>query len=415
MRYIGIIKLLVLCLTLLFFTGCMINTVKPETVIGNLENQEDINQNSNNPQSSSTGPVEEPVIEDTEEPGTVYPQKWATGDGTAENPWANDCIQKAYDFVPDGGTIFLKAGSYQLAGALTISKAINIIGEGMGRTIVRTSTTFGFKVRNDYCTIKGMTIDGDAQPDGEDFMCINIQDCDYIILEDIEAKNSYTGIQPFRVNHSLFKNIYTHHNEHEGIHPISDTAGRGIYNTFQNIYAWENASSGFDGGRAGTNPSFNTYDNLHCWDNGRHGIAINYEIGIVLSNSSASGNGVNGIYLRNLEDSTINNCLVTLNVADGMLLSTDVKNVNFTNVIVKNNKTGINIYNSSGLVFTSCQSYDDRDTPLQAYGIELTGANTNISLVNCKLTPNKEGEIYNPAGVAVKIITEKMFAEFLAL
>jgi len=40
MRYIGIIILLVLCLTLLLLTGCKVNTGIPETAIGNLENQE---------------------------------------------------------------------------------------------------------------------------------------------------------------------------------------------------------------------------------------------------------------------------------------------------------------------------------------------------------------------------------------
>jgi hypothetical protein len=53
MRYIGIIILLVLCLTLLLLTGCIVNTVIPETASGNLENQEN---------------TEEPVIENTEEP-----------------------------------------------------------------------------------------------------------------------------------------------------------------------------------------------------------------------------------------------------------------------------------------------------------------------------------------------------------
>jgi hypothetical protein len=78
---------------------------------------------------------------------------------------------------------------------------------------------------------------------------------------------------------------------------------------------------------------------------------------------------------------------------------------------VKNNKTGINIYNSSELVFTSCQSYDDRATPLQDYGIQLAETNTGISILNCKLLPNKYGDIYNPNGVAVEVITENMLAK----
>jgi hypothetical protein len=40
MRYIGIIILLVFCLTLLLLTGCVVNTVISETTSGNLENQE---------------------------------------------------------------------------------------------------------------------------------------------------------------------------------------------------------------------------------------------------------------------------------------------------------------------------------------------------------------------------------------
>jgi hypothetical protein len=55
----------------------------------------------------------------------------------------------------------------------------------------------------------------------------------------------------------------------------------------------------------------------------------------------------------------------------------------------------------------------DRDTPLQLYGIELYGTNTGISLLNCKLTPNATGEIYNPAGAVLTVITEKR--EFLLL
>jgi len=73
MRYTGIIILLVLCLTLLLLNGCMVNTVIAETTSGNLENQEDINQSSNNFQSSSTGWVQEP----TEEPETANSQKWS--------------------------------------------------------------------------------------------------------------------------------------------------------------------------------------------------------------------------------------------------------------------------------------------------------------------------------------------------
>jgi hypothetical protein len=86
---------------------------------------------------------------------------------------------------------------------------------------------------------------------------------------------------------------------------------------------------------------------------------------------------------------------------------------------VKNNNvsdttnSGIKVTDSSGIKFTSCQSYDDRETPLQDYGIYLYGTNTGISLLNCKLTPNELGDIYNPYSVAIVVITEKR--EFLLM
>jgi hypothetical protein len=81
---------------------------------------------------------------------------------------------------------------------------------------------------------------------------------------------------------------------------------------------------------------------------------------------------------------------------------------------VKNNGDGIIIKNCINTTLTTCQSYDDRDTPLQYYGLGLYATNTGINLLDCKLSPNKSGDIYNPNGVAVavKVITEKMLAKF---
>ena len=401
------------------FTDCTINTVKPKQASGNLEKNADINQSSNNSKGSSTGSVEEPVIADTEEPGTVYPQKWATGDGTVGDPWADSCIEDAYTACPTGGTIFLRAGYYQLAGVVRINKEINIIGEGMGRTIILVADdSYGFAVGHDNCRFKGFTIDGAAQTSG-DYPLMNIANCDYIILEDIEAKNGITaGVQPYQVNYSLYQNIYSHDNGEEGeqgygMHPTSHTVGRNQYNTYNNIYAWNNSGQGFDDGPTVACED-NRYNNLNCWDNGGFGIALENQIGLVLSNSSTSGNGRWGMYLSGIKDSTISNCIVTLNGLYGIILysgsfaSFGGDNVNFTNVIVKNNnKTGIKLFGSRDITFTSCQSYDDRETPLQQYGLELYETNTGISLLNCKLSPNKDGEIYNPAGAVVTVITKK--------
>jgi len=64
MRYIGISILLVLCLTLLLFTGCMINTVTPEIDNGNLENQT-VEEPSVEEPSVEEPSVEEPSVEES--------------------------------------------------------------------------------------------------------------------------------------------------------------------------------------------------------------------------------------------------------------------------------------------------------------------------------------------------------------
>jgi hypothetical protein len=263
--------------------------------------------------------------------------------------------------------------------------------------------------------LKGFTIDGDSQTDGTQYLsCISISNCDYISLEDIEVKNAgYYGVEPYQVNYSLFQNIYAHDNFRHGLHPGSDTTGRNKYNTYRNIYAWDNGVDGFSDRGSTIDPDTqfnNVFDNLQCWDNGRFGIDIDNQRGGVLSNSFTTGNEEHGIWLYNVEDFNIHDCYIDLSGKEGLYIEL-LKNVTFTNVIVKNNNisdtdgiSGVIINNSSGIKFTSCQSYDDRATKLQAYGIQLEGTNTGISILNCKLTPNRYGGIYNPTGV---VITEK--------
>ena len=425
-REIGISILLVLCLTLLLFTGCKANIVKPEPAGGNLENQEDIDQSNNNSQSSLIGPVGESVIEeDTEATGAVYPQQWATGDGTAENPWANDCIQKAYDACPVGGTIFLKAGYYILSDEVAVTKPINIIGEGRGNTIIVTSIAHGFYLDNvDYVTLQGFTVDGDAQAYYTTFG-IAIQNetggCNYLALKDLEVKNcGKYGIDANSANNSLYQNLYLHDNSRHGIHPGTNDSGRNMYNVYQDISTWNNGSAGFDDVGNQVYPDenqYNVYDNIQAWDNGRSGILISQQRSGEISNCSATNNGTVGFSSYDLEDFNIINCYADNNSKMGIGFELS-DNINFTNVTSKNNNlqnstyAGFDFTNCNNIKLISCQSYDDRETPLQAYGLKLLGTNTGISLLNCRLSPNKNGEIHNPNGSEVTVVKEKMLAKF---
>ena len=390
MRYISIIILLVLCLTLLLFTGCMINTVTPEIASGNLENQEDINPSSDNTQSPSTGLVCELG---TEEPGTIYPQKWATGTGTEEDPWANGCVESAVAACPAGGTVYLKAGYYQLAALVNVNKSMNIIGEGIGNTIVLTADAHGFYGDGvDYVTIKGLTVDGDAQTtDGTTYRaCIVFNESTYLLFEDIEVKNSARyGWDGNDNNHCTFKNFYAHDNYRHGIHPMANRAGTNMYNTYRDVYCWNNGVDGISDIGSEDYPDedcYNIYNNVQCWNNGTYGLQISRMHNVTISNSSFSGNGLVGLFLYDDEDFKL------------------------TNVIAKNNNSGIVVNTCDNVTLTSCQSYDDES--LQGYGVVLSGASTGINVLSCILSPNTIAEIYNPNGIAINLIKEKMLAKF---
>lgn len=344
----------------------------------------------------------------------VYPQRWATGDGTESNPWANNCVRTALDNCPNGGTIFLKAGYYKLDTTLwdkAGTKTFSIIGEGMGRTILVTSMTTDvgiFITGVDHCKLEGFTLDAGSQ--NANTNCgITVGTSDYLIIRDVEVKNSgQTGINLAKNNYSQLQNIYAHGNYSHGVHAnASGVSGSNTHNTYRDIYCWDNGYSGFDDYGNSVTPTeaqYNLYDNIQCWNNTKHGIAICNMTNGVVSNSFVSDNTERGMYLHTIEDFNIHNCLVNLNTLTQLVLYNS-KNINFANVIVKNGGVdagGILLKNTSDIRFTTCQSYDDRETLLQKYGLVLLETNTKIGLLNCKLLPNKNGAIHNPNNATIK-------------
>ena len=126
MRYIGITILLVLCLTLLLLTGCRVNTAIPKTASGNLENQKDINQSSNNFQSSSTDSVQE----STEEPETENPQKWSGLTGFTT--WYGYAPGAADTWLDNGFTETRDLRNYLDTDSVNASKAAVITANSKG-------------------------------------------------------------------------------------------------------------------------------------------------------------------------------------------------------------------------------------------------------------------------------------------
>jgi len=334
----------------------------------------------------------------------IYPQDYATGTGTAIDPWAGDCMDAAYTACPTGGTIYLRAGYYLLANEVEITKQINIIGEGINKTFIITADDVGIHINEaDHVTLKGFTVDGTAQTEGGDptwYCCVTISKSNYAVLEDLEVKESGDcGINLYEANNSVLKNIYAHNNWEHGVHSTANTATWGEKNTYRNIYTWDNGDFGFDdwGGDDYTYIRNNVYDNINAWGNTGVGIAVSRGAGGKLTNSRATDNAADDFntFFSGIADFTIANCYWYDN-AYGMYLG-ESNNVNLTNVISKNStagdSNGIKIDRCNNIVLTSCQSYDDKVTPIQDYGIQLVGTNTNISLLNCKLLPNQLGEI----------------------
>jgi len=456
MKKISMIFLMFICLIMLIFTGCEEVGITPGIENASIGNQENSNNNnssndpsindteSNNYQDSSTEPINEtntvnpstddsgtdgtgdPVANEPANPGTndpvdpgtndsmdpdaIRPQNWATGTGTIDNPWANDCIQKAYDAAPVGSTIFLQEGYYQLSSTVSFDKEIHFIGEGINKTIIKTSPQKGFQINANQVTLKRFTVDGNLQPD-EGGICINASQIDYLLLEDIEVKNSgYYGINLNDPNNCTLRNIQAHDNYRHGVHAGANEAGRNKNNLYENIYCYNNGVNGFDE-RGSLDSENNTYTNLQCHDNSIFGIVIAHLNGGNLSNSDSHSNSNIGIVVSDVNSFDIDNCSSTSNVEHGIEINTS-NNINLTNSIVKNNCSGIIIDFSSSISIASCESYDDRVTPLQKWGVELTEISGTISVSNCNLSPNKEGEIYDPAGVAVRTDMEKTLAKF---
>ena len=328
----------------------------------------------------------------------VFPQAYATGTGTAIDPWAGDCINDAYTACSAGGTIYLRAGYYTLGTLLGISKSLTIIGEGIGKTFVVTDNAYGFLISTgvDYVTIKNLTIDGaamDAYTSGRN--CINATQNDYLLIENVEVKNAgYYGLNLNDPLYCIVKNVYAHDNDRHGVHPGANIASSNQHNIYQNIFAWDNGYLGF-AERGGEDSGYNTYDNLQCWDNGTNNIDISNQFGSTVTNCIAYGGGTNnGFYITSNEDTSFTNCFSYLNYTNGAYISGNT-NINLINFICKNNaeddganSSGFHLYDNTSVRMTSCQAYDDRGTKKQAYGIYFQNGTGDYVLTSCKIDGN---------------------------
>jgi hypothetical protein len=297
----------------------------------------------------------------------VYPQDYATGAGTVGDPWAGACIEDAVAACPTGGTVYLRAGYYQMAGEADINTPMNIIGEGMNRTFIITAADYGFLLTSvDYVTLQGFTIDGAAGEDNVNYS-IRLEDCDYLILRDIESKNSGKyGIDSNSNNHCLFENLYIHDSYVSGIHPNTNIQGRNMYNTYRNIRAYNAGNAGIEDGcnQVYTDEDlYNVYDNIWAIDNDSYGMQMGNGRSISISNSHFIGNGNHGLQLPHASNLTVNNCIFTNNGGNGLYVMPDTdpcEDVQISNCTASfNTKYGMDIEISNNVNINNCSLFSN--------------------------------------------------------
>jgi len=136
MRYIGMITLLVLCLTLLLLTGCIVNTVTAETASGNLEIQE----NTEEPAIwSGLGMNIFPTSDNT------YPLELTPSFGD----WVDELLTNGFTQLRIGVTYWAEANAIAITKSaiiLAVSKGAEVIwGVGSGAGTITATNWLGYR------------------------------------------------------------------------------------------------------------------------------------------------------------------------------------------------------------------------------------------------------------------------------
>lgn len=361
----------------------------------------------------------------------IFPQAYATGTGTVGDPWMDDCINKAITAASAGDTVFCRAGYYSTESGKTIAtiqKTINLIGEGINKTFFITAADMhGIYIGDSstsYVTLEGFTLDGDAQT-SDSYWGIEIAGegigHNYLTIRNVEVKNThYYGINCPDVRYSLFENLWLHDNDRHGLHPANDAGAFGTYNTYRNLYLYDNGVSGVSDPGANVDtihliPSHNIWDNVHAWGNGAEGITICSQSDFSVTNCTAYDNTGAGFLFTEVTNLKLDNCSAMANGSQGIKIGHSLlrcRNINMSNCTSALNDTyGIHIWYVDGLNISNIMSYSnnwsgicfDDSSDINLVNVEANNNNcndgalsgiqiidtTNIKMTSCRATDNR--------------------------
>jgi len=131
------------------------------------------------------------------------------------------CIQDAINYLRDGGTIYIKKGTYNINNTVTVPSDISIVGDGgygwhniKGTTVIKSPNGYAFLISGNGITLSNITIDGEGKGNG-----IYISDSYGVYIDRINIINAVEGIGSYPNYYNSFVTI---------IHPTMWNVTRGI-------------------------------------------------------------------------------------------------------------------------------------------------------------------------------------------
>ncbi|MCE7699605.1 MAG: PKD domain-containing protein, partial [Methanobacterium paludis] len=271
-----------------------------------------------------------------------------SGDGTSSNPYAS--IQKALDNVVSGGTVHLRSGTYTGTGnyGLTISKNVNIVGDGQTSTIINAASAGNIFTINSGLNVAMTNLtfaNGTTTTNGgaiKNTGSLNVTNCTFTGNKATSYGGAIYNAGSLTVNNSTF---------------IGNTAASagGIYN-----YGTLNVTSSVFTGNNGT-----SFAGAVFGDTGKVTSVSNCTF---INNTSAKGGA-----LWNRGTLTVTGCVFNGNVATsngGAIFNTasGTTNVHYSSFVNNTAPTGSAIYLGTGTVNAECNWWGSNSSPAGQVG-----------------------------------------------
>lgn len=263
-------------------------------------------------------------------------------------------IQAAIDAVNilGGGTVHVKAGTYNIGTKINVYDNINLIGDGVSTILATSGNNILLEISSvSNVTIKDMYLDGATQTDNNSAMrVISLATATKCHIENVEVVNGgYYGINLFDSSNCVFINVRSHDNYRHGYHLGGDHDNTNEQNIFLGCYAYSNGNCGFNNrGNNGTPHSIldrNIFKGCFAYSNTYDGFVTGNSYFDIFDGCNSFNNGHDGITLASTSSyGKIINCNSYGNTNTGISTG-GTKGIVLGNVSLTN---GTNLWDAGG-------------------------------------------------------------------